>query len=152
MRLEQLSPARGSRTARKRLGRGNASGSGRTAGKGEKGQKARAGGGTRPGFEGGQMPLYRRIPKIGFRSRKQMLGLNQYNIVNLSVLERFEDGTTVDLDALKQAGYGVRAKKRAGIKLLGEGELSKKLTVQVHAVSRGAREAIEKAGGTVELL
>lgn len=152
MELDKLTPNKGSRSNRKRRGRGNASGLGRTSGKGEKGQKARSGGGTRPGFEGGQMPLYRRIPKSGFRSRKEMLGLNQYNIVNIESLEKFDDGTTVDLDALKSIGYGVQGRKRAGIKVLGRGTLSKKLTVKVHAVSAGARKAIEDAGGSIELL
>ena len=152
MDLENLAPNKGSRGDRKRRGRGNASGLGRTSGKGEKGQKARAGGGTRPGFEGGQMPLYRRLPKSGFRSRKEMLGLNQYNIVNIAALDKFDNETVVDLDALKSIGYGVKARKRAGIKILGRGELSKKLTVKVHAVSAGARKAIEDAGGSVELI
>ena len=152
MKLSSLAPAKGSRKSRKRVGRGEASGLGKTSGKGHKGQKARAGGGVRPGFEGGQMPLYRRVPKFGFRSRKELLGLNQYNLVNLDVLNRFEDGAVVDIPALQEAGYGKKARLKAGVKVLGSGSLEKKLTVRVHAVTKGAQAAIEKAGGSVELL
>ena len=150
--LETLAPATGSRKTRTRVGRGNASGSGRTSGKGEKGQKARSGGGVRVGFEGGQMPLYRRLPKFGFRSRKQILGTNQYQTVSLDVLNRFDDGATVDVESLATAGYKAGSKQKAGIKVLGSGELSKKLSVKVHAVTASAREKIESAGGTIELI
>jgi large subunit ribosomal protein L15 len=152
MKLESLGPNVGARKTSRRVGRGNASGAGRTAGKGEKGQKARAGGKVRPGFEGGQMPLYRRIPKFGFRSRKQILGKNQYQTVSLSVLDRFEAGATVDIQALAAVGYKANSGQKAGIKVLGSGELSKKLSVKVHAVTASAREKIEAAGGTVELI
>lgn len=152
LNLETLAPARGSRKSSVRVGRGNASGAGRTAGRGEKGQKARAGGTVRPGFEGGQMPLYRRIPKFGFRSRKQILGTNQYQIVSLSVLERFDSGATVDPEALAAVGYKTNSRQKAGYKILGSGELTKKLSVKVHAITASARGKIEAAGGSVELL
>jgi large subunit ribosomal protein L15 len=150
MDLSRLSPSKGSRKASKRLGRGEGSGLGKTSGKGHKGQKARAGGKVREGFEGGQMPLYRRVPKFGFRSRKEILGLNQYNIVGLDVLERFETGSVVDSAALRLIGYGDKARLKAGIKILANGSLTKKLTVRVEAVTASARAAIEAAGGTVE--
>ena len=152
MKLESLGPNSGARKSSRRVGRGNASGAGRTAGRGEKGQKARAGGKVRPGFEGGQMPLYRRIPKFGFRSRKQILGKNQYQTVSLSVLDSFDAGATVDPAALAAVGYKAGTRQKAGIKVLGSGELSTKLTVKVHAVTASAREKIEAAGGTIELI
>lgn len=152
MKLESLGPNSGARKTSRRVGRGNASGAGRTAGRGEKGQKARAGGKVRPGFEGGQMPLYRRIPKFGFRSRKQILGKNQFQTVSLSVLDRFDAGATVDPAALAAVGYKAGTRQKAGIKVLGSGELSTKLTVKVHAVTASAREKIEAAGGTIELI
>lgn len=125
---------------------------GRQSGRGGKGQTARTGGGVRPGFEGGQMPLYRRVPKFGFVSRRRVLGLNRYNQVNLSALESFDNGTTVDPDALRQAGWARRSGARKGVKILGTGELSKKLHVKAHAFSAAARQKIEAAGGTVEVL
>jgi large subunit ribosomal protein L15 len=152
MELSSLSPSKGSRKSSKRLGRGEGSGLGKTSGKGHKGQKARAGGKVREGFEGGQMPLYRRIPKFGFRSRKEILGLNQFNIVGLDVLDKFENGSVVDSAALKCIGYGDKARLKAGIKILNNGTLSKKLTVRVEAVTASARAAIEAAGGVVEIV
>lgn len=152
MKLSDLSPAKGSRKLRKRVGRGNASGSGRTAGRGEKGQKARAGASIRAGFEGGQMPLYRRLPKFGFSSRKQVLGLNQFAVVNLAFLERFENDATVDRAVLKAAGVKVGRGERAGIKVLGNGNLSKKLHLKVQSVSASAKEKIESLGGSVEIV
>jgi large subunit ribosomal protein L15 len=152
LQLSQLSPGKGARKNRKRIGRGNGSGNGKTAGKGHKGQKARSGGGVRPGFEGGQMPLYRRLPKRGFVARKKVFGLNQYNLVNVSVLNQFDDGATVDIAALQEIGYGKKGRNKAGIKILGDGELTKKLNVKANAVSAAARKKIEDAGGSVELI
>jgi len=152
MSINLLAPNKGSRKVSRRIGRGNASGAGRTAGKGEKGQKARTGGKVRIGFEGGQMPLYRRIPKFGFRSRKQILGLNQYQIIDLDVLEHFESGAMIDLETLAKAGYKAGSKQKSGIKVLGSGNLSKKVSVKVNAVTASAKSKIEAAGGTVELV
>lgn len=150
--LETLAPLPGARKNRKRLGRGESSGLGKTAGKGNKGQLARSGGKVPAWFEGGQMPLYRRVRKVGFRSRKIRDGLNQFQIVNVSELEKFQSGDVVDSVALASIGLGPRANKLAGIKILGEGELTKKLTVKVQAVSDSARKKIESAGGAVELV
>lgn len=150
--LTELKRCPGSRSARKRVGRGNASGNGRTAGRGEKGQQARSGYRRRAGFEGGQMPLYRRIPKVGFQSRKRLRGLNCYAIVRLSDLEQFEDGAVVDPEVLAAAGLRQRHLQRAGLKLLANGSLSKRLTVRVHAASEAAAAAVAQAGGTVEIL
>ena len=152
MKLSTQKPDNGARKKSRRLGRGNASGRGKTAGRGEKGQRARKSGNVRPGFEGGQMPLYRRLPKIGFFSRKRILGKNKFNVINLSILERFENGATVDSSSLAAIGFGVNSKNKAGIKVLGTGEISKKLTVKVNAISATAKQKIEKAGGTVEIL
>ena len=129
-----------------RKGRGHGSGNGKTAGRGHKGQKSRSGGGTRPGFEGGQMPLYRRLPKRGFKCR------NTKSIVaiNLSLLNVFEDGTVVDIPALKSKG--LVSNPRDGVKILGEGKINKKLTVQVHAYSKTAEEKITAAGGRAEVI
>ena len=145
MELSNLRPAAGSKHNDFRRGRGHASGNGKTAGKGHKGQKARSGA-TRPGFEGGQMPLYRRIPKRGFTNR------NTKDIVaiNVSALERFESGSEVDIAAL--LSLGVIKNERDGVKILGNGELSKKLTVKVNAFSEGAKAKIEAAGGTYEVI
>lgn len=151
MDLSSLAPRKGARKNRRRVGRGNASGSGRTAGRGDKGLGQRSGGKTRPGFEGGQMPLYRRIPKFGFRSKKKLTGLNCFQLVPLDALESFADGTVVDEAALKAAGYKAGAKQRAGLKVVG-GSLSKKLTVKVQAVSKSARAQIEKLGGQIEIV
>ncbi len=146
MRLDELQPAEGSRFTRKRVGRGIGSGTGKTSGKGHKGQKARSGGGVRPGFEGGQMPLYRRLPKRGFTN----IFAKQYVTINVSELERFEDGTEVTQELLKETG--VVSKTLDGIKILGRGELTKKLTVKVAKFSTSAAEKIEKAGGKAEVI
>ena len=146
MKLSELSPAVGSTKAPKRIGRGHGSGTGKTAGKGHKGQNARSGGGVRPGFEGGQMPLYRRLPKRGFKNRNT----KEIVAINVSTLERFENGATVDVAALREAG--VVKNSFDGVKILGNGELTKKLTVKVDAVSASAQAKIEAAGGTVEVI
>lgn len=146
MDLSNLRPAEGSRQSDNfRRGRGHGSGNGKTAGKGHKGQKARSGA-PRPGFEGGQMPLYRRIPKRGFTNR------NSKDIVaiNVSVLERFEDGTEVTVEKLLESGAISHA--RDGVKILGNGDLTKKLNVKVNAFSESAKAKIEAAGGTVEVI
>jgi large subunit ribosomal protein L15 len=147
MKLHELSPAEGSKKAVKRIGRGPASGQGKTAGKGHKGQKARAGRGMRPGFEGGQMPLQRRLPKRGFNN----IFAKEIAIVNVAALDKkFEDGATVDIAALKAAG--LIKKELDGVKVLGNGEISKKLTVQVNAFSDSAKAKIEAAGGKAEVI
>ena len=146
MRLGDLSPAVGATTAKKRLGRGIGSGLGKTSGKGHKGQWARSGGGVRPGFEGGQMPLIRRIPKRGFNNHFRKV----YSIVNLSVLENFEANSVVDMEVLNEKGLIKVMKDCVGLKVLGNGTLSKALTVKAKAFSASAKEAIEKAGGTAE--
>lgn len=151
MDLDKLKPAAGARKKRHRVGRGNAAGSGRTAGRGEKGQGARAGGHVRPGFEGGQMPLYRRIPKFGFQSRKRLRGLNRFHVVSLGALEQFDAGSVVDAAALTAAGIRCRGSERAGYKILDGGELTKKLTVKVQAASQSAQAKIVALGGTIEL-
>ncbi|MBE5749705.1 MAG: 50S ribosomal protein L15 [Clostridiales bacterium] len=148
MRLGDLSPAIGATTEKKRLGRGIGSGLGKTSGKGHKGQWARSGGGVRPGFEGGQMPLIRRIPKRGFNNHFRKV----YSIVNLSVLEGFEANSVVDMEALNQKGLIKIVKDCVGLKVLGNGTLTKALTVQAKAFSGAAKEAIEKAGGKAELI
>ena len=145
MKLNELSPAAGSAKDSYRKGRGPGSGNGKTAGKGHKGQNARSGGGVRPGFEGGQLPLYRKLPKRGFKNRFAV----NYAIVNVSDLNRFEDGAVVDLDALMAAKL-VR-KELDGLKVLGNGELTKKLTVNVAAFSASAKQKIEEAGGKAEV-
>ena len=144
MKLNQLSPAEGSAKAAWRKGRGPGSGNGKTAGKGHKGQNARSGGGVRPGFEGGQLPLYRKLPKRGFKNRFAV----NYAIINVAALNRFEDGAVVDAEALKAAKL-VR-KELDGIKILGQGELTKKLTVKATVFSATAKEKIEAAGGKTE--
>ena len=146
MRLGELSPAMGATTAKKRLGRGIGSGLGKTSGKGHKGQWARSGGGVRPGFEGGQMPLIRRIPKRGFNNHFKKV----YSIVNLSVLENFEANSVVDMEVLNEKGLIKVMKDCVGLKVLGNGTLSKALTVKAKAFSASAKEAIEKAGGKAE--
>ena len=146
MRLGDLSPAMGATSARKRLGRGIGSGLGKTSGKGHKGQWARSGGGVRPGFEGDQMPLIRRIPKRGFNNHFRKV----YSIVNLSVLEGFEANSVVDMEALNQKGLIKVMKDSLGLKVLGNGTLTKALTVKAKAFSAAAKDAIEKAGGTAE--
>ena len=146
MRLGDLSPAVGATTSKKRLGRGIGSGLGKTSGKGHKGQWARSGGGVRPGFEGGQMPLIRRIPKRGFNNHFKKV----YSIVNLSALEGFEAGAVVDMAALDAKGLIKVVKNGAGLKVLGNGTLTKALTVKAASFSASAKEAIEKAGGKAE--
>ncbi|ACJ32508.1 50S ribosomal protein L15 [Anoxybacillus sp. LAT_35] len=146
MKLHELQPAPGSRKERNRVGRGIGSGNGKTSGKGHKGQNARSGGGVRIGFEGGQTPLFRRLPKRGFTN----IHRKEYAIVNLEALNRFEDGTEVTPELLLETG--VVSKLKAGIKVLGDGELTKKLTVKAHKFSASAKEAIEAAGGTTEVI
>lgn len=147
MKLHELSPAVGSKSAVKRIGRGPGSGNGKTAGKGHKGQKARAGRGMRPGFEGGQMPLQRRLPKRGFNN----IFASEIAIVNVSDLEKkFNDGDTVDAAALKASG--LIKKELDGIKVLANGELTKKLNVKVNAYSEAAKAKIEAAGGKAEVV
>ena len=146
MKLHELHPAEGSTTAAKRLGRGVGSGLGKTSGKGHKGAKARSGGGKRPGFEGGQMPLYRRVPKKGFTN---IFGTD-YATVNVGNLNVFEDGAVVDAQALIDAGL-IR-KAQDGLKVLGNGELTKKLTVKAAKYTASAKEKIEAVGGTAEVI
>ena len=145
MKLHTLSPAAGSRKGRKRLGRGVASGQGTTAGRGTKGCNARSGGGVRPGYEGGQMPIQRRLPKRGFTN----IFAKTYAVVNIRDLARFETGATVDETALVQSGL-VKG-PRDGVKLLGQGEIFVDLTVKVDKASQSAREKIEAAGGSLEV-
>lgn len=146
MKLHELSPAEGSVKDSFRRGRGTGSGNGKTAGKGHKGQNARSGGGVRPGFEGGQLPLYRRLPKRGFYNQ---FG-KTYAIVNLEKLDRFEDGAVVDMAALLESG--IVSAVCDGIKVLGRGELTKKLTVKATVFSATAKEKIEAAGGKTEVV
>ena len=144
MKLNELSPAVGSAKDAYRRGRGPGSGNGKTAGKGHKGQNARSGGGVRPGFEGGQLPLYRKLPKRGFKNRFA----TNYAIVNVADLTKFENGATVDLEALLAAK--IVRKELDGLKVLGNGELTKKLTVKATVFSATAKEKIEAAGGKTE--
>ena len=146
MKLNELSPAMGSTHVSKRKGRGHATGNGKTAGRGHKGQKARSGGGTRIGFEGGQMPLARRIPKRGFNN----IFAKPLEAINVSALERFESGAVIDAQALLDAG--VLSRCRYGFKVLGHGELTKSLTVKAAAFSEGAKAKIEAAGGKAEVV
>lgn len=146
MKLSELSPAEGSVRAPYRKGRGAGSGNGKTGGRGHKGQKARSGGGTRIGFEGGQMPLARRVPKRGFNN----IFAKPLEAVNVTVLNKFEDGAVVDAQALLDAG--ILSKCRYGVKFLGNGEVSKKLTVKAAAFSETAKEKIEAAGGKAEVV
>ena len=144
--LNELKPVEGARHARKRIGRGIGSGNGKTAGKGNKGQNARSGGGVRPGFEGGQLPLFQRLPKRGFHNVNRV----EYSVVNVEDLNVFADNTVVDVKALQEAG--LVKKLYAGVKILGDGKLTKKLTVKAHKFSAKAKIAIEEAGGTVEVM
>ena len=146
MRLGELSPAMGATTSKKRLGRGIGSGLGKTSGKGHKGQWARSGGGVRPGFEGGQMPLTRRVPKRGFNNYFK----KSYSIVNLSVLDSFEANSVVDINALIEKNLIKVIKDAVGLKVLATGAITKPITVKANAFSKAAKEAIEKAGGKVE--
>ena len=146
MNLHELSPAAGSNTKAYRKGRGAGSGNGKTAGRGHKGQWARSGGGVRVGFEGGQMPLARRLPKRGFHN----IFAKPLEAINVSALEKFEDGAVVDAQVLLEKG--VLSKCRYGVKILGKGEITKKLTVQATAFSASAKEKIEAAGGKAEVI
>ena len=146
MKLHELKPAEGSRQERKRKGRGIGSGNGKTAGKGHKGQNARSGGGVRPGFEGGQTPLFRRLPKRGFNN----INRKEFAIVNLDMLNSFEEGVEITPELLIE--YGVVKNEKAGIKILAKGSIEKKLTVKAHQFSAAAKEAIEAAGGTTEVI
>jgi len=146
MKIHELSPANGSRKKRKRVGRGAGSGHGKTSCRGHKGQKSRSGGGPRPGFEGGQMPLHRRLPKRGFTN----IFRKRYSIINVKDLDKFEPKASVDAEGLKKAG--LVGKVGDGIKVLGVGEITHPIVLKVHKVSKTAREKIEAAGGKVELI
>ena len=147
MKLHNMHPNEGSTTARKRVGRGTGSGLGKTSGKGHKGQNARSGGGVRPGFEGGQLPLFRRLPKRGFTNAMFKV---EYAVINLSDLNNFEDGAVITPELLKE--MGLVKKQLAGIKVLGKGNLEKKLTVRANKFSGRAASEIEKLGGKVEVI
>lgn len=146
MKLHELKAAEGSRKERNRVGRGMSSGNGKTSGRGHKGQKSRSGGGTRPGFEGGQMPLFQRLPKRGFTN----IHRKEFAVVNLETLNRFEDGTEITPELLLEEG--VVSKLKAGIKVLGKGAVEKKFTVKAHKFSASAKKAIEAAGGQTEVI
>ena len=146
MRLHDLRPAEGSTKSRKRVGRGTGSGLGTTAGRGNNGQNSRSGGGVRPGFEGGQMPLFRRIPKRGFNNKFKKL----WTVVNVELLNDFEDGTEITPEVLLQTG--VVSKLGYGLKILGDGELNKKLTVKANKFTQSAISKIEAAGGKAEVI
>jgi large subunit ribosomal protein L15 len=146
MRLNELSPPKGARKARKRLGRGVGSGKGKTAGRGTKGHNSRSGGGVRPGFEGGQMPLHRRLPKRGFTN----IFKKEISVINIRDLSEFESGSIVDVAAL--VGKGLVKGRRDGIKLLGQGDINIPLTIRVNQVSKGAEEKIIAAGGKIEVV
>ena len=146
MKLHELSPAEGSVTPAWRKGRGPGSGNGKTAGKGHKGQNARSGGGVRPGFEGGQIPLYRKLPKRGFKNRFA----SEYTTVNISVFNRFEEGAVIDQEMLINAGLARKAAD--GLKVLGNGNVEKKFTVRAAAFTAAAKEKIEAAGGKCEVV
>ncbi len=146
MRLHELRPAEGAKKSPKRIGRGTGSGLGKTAGKGQKGQNSRSGGGVRPGFEGGQMPLYRRLPKRGFTN----IFAKEYTCINVDRLNIFEDGTEVTPELLREMGMAKRVND--GIKILGNGNIEKKLTVKANKISKAAAEKIEAAGGKVEVI
>ena len=147
MKLHELRPSEGAFKTSKRLGRGTGSGLGKTSGKGHKGQNARSGGGVRPGFEGGQLPLFRRLPKRGFSNA---MFKKEYATINVSDLEKFEDGAVVTPELLKE--MGILKKQLAGVKVLGNGELTKKLTVKAHKFSSSAVEKIEAIGGKAEVI
>lgn len=146
MKLHELTPSEGSRHTRKRVGRGIGSGFGKTSGRGHKGQNARSGGGVRPGFEGGQMPLFQRLPKRGFTN----INRKEYAVVNLDKLNRFEEGTEVTPELLLETR--VISNLKDGVKILGNGAIEKKLTVKAHKFSSSAKEAIETAGGNTEVI
>ena len=144
--LSRLKPPAGATKKRKRKGRGIGSGNGKTAGKGQKGQKSRSGGSVPPGFEGGQMPLHRRLPKGGFKNRFRV----EYATLNVSALNRFDDGAVVDMETLVELGMVKKNQKL--LKLLGHGEVSKKVTVKVNKASATAQSKVEAAGGTIEVI
>ncbi len=146
MNLSQLRPVEGSKRKAFRVGRGHGSGNGKFAGRGRDGQNSRSGGGTRPGFEGGQMPLYRRIPKRGFTNRNSLEIVG----INVELLNRFDDGTNVTIDLMKEAG--IIKNSRDGVKILGKGELTKKLNVSANFFSSGAVQKIEALGGKAEVM
>ncbi|WP_314063080.1 50S ribosomal protein L15 [uncultured Vagococcus sp.] len=146
MKLHELQPSEGSRHVRNRVGRGTSSGNGKTAGRGQKGQKSRSGGGVRLGFEGGQTPLFMRLPKRGFTN----INRKEYAVVNLEVLNKFEDGTEVTPALLVESG--IIKDEKAGIKVLANGELTKKLSVKAAKFSKSAQTAIENAGGSIEVI
>lgn len=146
MRLHELKPPAGSRTPKKRVGRGSGSGLGKTCGRGHKGQNSRSGGGVRPGYEGGQMPLQRRLPKRGFTN----IFKKQFSLVNLRDLSIFEDGSIIDPEGL--AAANLIRKPDLTVKLLGQGKITKVLTIKVHAASVSAAQAVEAAGGSVEII
>jgi len=146
MKLHELSPAEGSARSNWRKGRGPGSGNGKTAGKGHKGQNARSGGGVRPGFEGGQIPLYRRLPKRGFHNNFS----THYAIINLETLNQFDDGAVVDINTLLE--NGIIRKELSGLKVLGKGDITKKITVKASVFSAAAKEKIEAAGGKTEVI
>ena len=147
MKLHELRPNDKAFKERKRVGRGPGSGLGKTSGRGQKGQNARSGGGVRPGFEGGQLPLFRRLPKRGFSNAKFK---TEYAVINLSDLNKFEDGAIVTPEILKE--MGILKNQLDGVKVLGNGKLEKKLTVKAHRFSKTAQEAIEKMGGKAEVM
>lgn len=147
MKLHTMKPQDGARTARKRVGNGTGSGLGKTCGKGHKGQNARSGGGVRPGFEGGQLPLYRRLPKRGFTNANFK---TEYAVINLSDLNQFEDGAVVTPELLKE--MGILKNQLDGVKVLGNGLLEKKINVKAHKFSKVAKEQIEKLGGKAEVI
>ncbi len=146
MKIHDLSPSKGARKRKKRVGRGPGSGHGKTSCRGHKGQKSRSGGNIPPGFEGGQMPLQRRLPKRGFTN----IFKKHYALINVRDLERFSPDSHLDMEALKNAGLVKKVKD--GVKLLGDGEISHPVTIQVHKVSKTAREKVEAAGGKVEII
>lgn len=148
MRIHTLSPAEGSVTKAKRVGRGIGSGLGKTSGKGHKGQWARSGGGVRPGFEGGQTPLSRRVPKRGFNNKRFSI---DYTVINLDALEKFQEGAVVTPELLSEMQL-INFKHTVGLKVLGSGTLTKKLTVKAHKFSASAKEKIQKAGGIIEVI
>ena len=147
MKLHELRPNEKAFKTRKRVGRGPGSGLGKTSGRGQKGQNARSGGGVRPGFEGGQLPLFRRLPKRGFSNAKFK---TVYAVINLSDLNKFEDGAIVTPEILKE--MGILKNQLNGVKILGNGKLEKKLTVKAHKFSESAKESIEKMGGKAEVM
>jgi len=148
MKLHELKPAKGAVKEKKRIGRGTATGQGKTAGRGQDGQWSRSGGGVKPGFEGGQMPLYRRLPKRGFNNFEFE---KRYSIVNIEKLNIFEDGTEITPELLKETGV-VRKIEKDGIKILGNGSIEKKLTIKANKFTKSAAEKIEAAGGKAEVI